>query len=772
MTAPEPQGERGALPVAAGSRVVTFETPPGTGAGDPDPSDRSRTGRSRTSASTRIGILATDAWRTFIVRPVRANIIRSQGGGITTAIWLTLGVAAFAVAAAGVLLGPRIAAVAGATGGTLLSSEPGNPLVVPSFFVPTFFFLLFVCCSLALFGAVLARPLVAAAAVVFVIVAAGMPAVVGFSAQSADTWVSPIVLAAVVVAVPILRWRRPPLPVLQVLALLVAALAVLPPYLSLTSAVRTGYGDLAGNLQYAIPDTVLRKLQGLITPIVFLSGSAGIGFAIVLTAYLRRGVHLLGRSNIVGLVAVAGGLLALGVVVSLSAQVAEIRSVGAWRTLGALTTIALVLAVAVPWWRWAAGGSRHPESGSERAQIPVVALLIGVYLVISVLVSMVVSIAASAHWSGTTRWAFSVVDWIGRPAVSTGWRLLVAVVLLGWALLRRIRSGPSPVAGWVALVGAFDLVGWAWSRVSPSGPPLDARTVAAATFAALLVGAVVALLRRTLPGPDQLATCGALVALLMLLQQRTFVTDPFAVVLGFAGVGFVLFGIVWGFLTSGGHAKGRGLSGLGRSTIMLAYATVPTALLAWQQAAHGGQLTQATGGSIATDGAAYLGTPLMLALVASWLPVALGLRAPRPALTRGQHEAHGADDVPGGGRGPDRGGPRPDSGAVHPLDRQCGGAGRGSTPHPQPVRALPRGGADQPDGKLVRAPPEHHHDLPGADTPAPGERQFPTLHRGWEACHPPSMGEQPFLTSAVAQWWVVTWRRACVGRGTPCTKRR
>jgi hypothetical protein len=92
-----------------------------------------------------------------------------------------------------------------------------------------------------------------------------------------------------------------------------------------------------------------------------------------------------------------------------------------------------------------------------------------------------------------------------------------------------------------------------------------------------------------------------LLVLLALVQQGSFLADPFAPLLGFAGLGFVLFGVIWGFLTSGGHSSARGRAGISRSVIMLAYAVVPTALLA------------------------YLGVPLVLAMLAAWLPVALGL---------------------------------------------------------------------------------------------------------------------------------------------------
>ncbi len=40
-------------------------------------------------------------------------------------------------------------------------------------------------------------------------------------------------------------------------------------------------------------------------------------------------------------------------------------------------------------------------------------------------------------------------------------------------------------------------------------------------------------------------------------------------------------------------------------------------------------------------------------------------------------------------------------------------------PDPEPVRPVPRGGADLPDVQLLRAPAGHHHHLPATD---PGPR--------------------------------------------------
>src|SRR5690606_37028837 len=55
--------------------------------------------------------------------------------------------------------------------------------------------------------------------------------------------------------------------------------------------------------------------------------------------------------------------------------------------------------------------------------------------------------------------------------------------------------------------------------------------------------------------------------------ERDFVSDPLAALLGFTGVAFVLFGYVWGFLTSGSYANKGSRSYPRPSRILLFFAS-------------------------------------------------------------------------------------------------------------------------------------------------------------------------------------------------------
>src|SRR5690606_2456648 len=55
-----------------------------------------------------------------------------------------------------------------------------------------------------------------------------------------------------------------------------------------------------------------------------------------------------------------------------------------------------------------------------------------------------------------------------------------------------------------------------------------------------------------------------------LFQQRDFVSDPLGALLGFTGVAFVLFGYVWGFLTSGSYAN-KGSRAFPKASLILIF---------------------------------------------------------------------------------------------------------------------------------------------------------------------------------------------------------
>lgn len=158
-------------------------------------------------------------------------------------------------------------------------------------------------------------------------------------------------------------------------------------------------------------------------------------------------------------------------------------------------------------------------------------------------------------------------------------RLVVGVVLILLAvrMARRRRRVVPELLGSIGVViitiALASLTGaWLWSAEALS---VIASVVCAGLLVWFLVTRTLTLARMT----------GLAVALLLtaLFQQRDFVSDPLGAILGFTGVAFVLFGYVWGLLTSGSYAnKGsRAFPRPSRILIFLASALFGVTVLAY-----------------------------------------------------------------------------------------------------------------------------------------------------------------------------------------------
>ncbi len=119
--------------------------------------------------------------------------------------------------------------------------------------------------------------------------------------------------------------------------------------------------------------------------------------------------------------------------------------------------------------------------------------------------------------------------------------------------------------------------------------------------------------------------------LLALLNQTAFLDNPFSPVFGFAGVGFLVFGIVWNVVTAGGNFINRDtprLASSARLLLYLGYVLLSVAVVHWYVASHNieSQLTQAR---LNESGFLKIGLPLIyLALIergaALWARVQAG----------------------------------------------------------------------------------------------------------------------------------------------------
>lgn len=157
---------------------------------------------------------------------------------------------------------------------------------------------------------------------------------------------------------------------------------------------------------------------------------------------------------------------------------------------------------------------------------------------------------------GPGEWFSTTSEWLNllSHTLTISLTRLAVGVLLVIVAVRWARRGGRVVPELLATIGVIILTlaiaaligpgGWLWTSESLS-------VIASVACGALLVWFLVT---RTLTVNRM---TGLAVALLLtaLFQQRDFVSDPLGALLGFTGVAFVLFGYVWGFLTSGSYAN-------------------------------------------------------------------------------------------------------------------------------------------------------------------------------------------------------------------------
>ena len=586
----------------------------------------------------RLKVVGRDLVRTFVVRPVRANVVRSHGGGLTAWVGVGLGVVAYVVVNVGVVGSSRWSAVTtrGRAGAVLGSSGIGAPLLVPSAFVPLLGAVMVIGTFLGLFGAVLARPATAALALGFVVATCASPAATAFDRTHPATVLPSVALLAALTGVLVMRRWRPPLPVVQVIAAVSAVVVIVPAFLLRWRSAAGAGGTLGWSLVISDADGITAGLAILVAPLVFLAGVGTVSFGVTVTEFLRRGVLTLSRGRWWVIVALFTALLAWRLFELVRQAVA--LPAAAWPGFAVDIGAALVLIGAASWWwRWSTHGSVDPAGGAAGATIPLMLGVLGLVLFTAVLSEVATVAATYAGSAASVTWADRVVRLAGGWAGTTLVPLLVGVVALAWAV-RRTRREPGPDAGWVGIVGGLVLIRVLWGLMLPPSISSPGRiSFAHATTLLALAGAVAMAIRAARghrPGVFGLVEAGMVLTLTGLVAQNDFLSSPFAPFLGFTGIGFVLFGVVWGFLTSGGHSKATGLPGLGRTLIMLGYALLSTGLLVWGTVSGSPVINDNIGGTSSSFGRSYLGDALFLAFVAAWLPrVWAAPRPPRPDLT-------------------------------------------------------------------------------------------------------------------------------------------
>jgi hypothetical protein len=188
-----------------------------------------------------------------------------------------------------------------------------------------------------------------------------------------------------------------------------------------------------------------------------------------------------------------------------------------------------------------------------RIAVPVGAAVIAMLLPVYVFVfgfQIVVSVSPSSAPGG-----FDPSPLVDR--LVDGFRVLLGVLLVVLALrqARRGHGGRALVLGGAGLVlvglGIRLLTGYRWAF------SLDPDALVSVVTLVIVVVALVLLARRALSRGRALGLA-AVLALAALLSVRSVIVDPFGSLLGYGGVAFVLFGVIWDFLTDSSWANTDG----------------------------------------------------------------------------------------------------------------------------------------------------------------------------------------------------------------------
>jgi hypothetical protein len=209
-----------------------------------------------------------------------------------------------------------------------------------------------------------------------------------------------------------------------------------------------------------------------------------------------------------------------------------------------------------------------------------------------------------------------ISTWLNQASGTWGIMVNVAALLLAAWLARR---GKVALPLYLAIFGLLHL----YYKVTNPGEPLGALTwkgpqpVDAWWVALLTLLGVYLFVSKKLTGKKT----GLLFFLLLitfLLRQTNFISSPLSPVFGFAGVGFIAFGVLWDALTSGSWANTStpGLSRPTRIFLYLGYVILTVTVINWALTTHDlSSLSQLTGNT-ALVGLDRFGRPMLYAIFA------------------------------------------------------------------------------------------------------------------------------------------------------------
>lgn len=499
----------------------------------------------------------------------------------------------------------------------LSNSAPGRGTLVPAGFIPLIGFVLALAWSLALLGAMRAHPLIRWGVVgLFVIVSVSFLGTASRLSLAGVGWAGLIAVIALV----LVRSRRAPRPALEFPLLLIATGLIFAEAewrsseIQQISGMSLGLDNLVIHLQF---------LAVLTYPLLLGVGLSMAGFAYQAAHWTTRAVSEQ-LPRVVGLVVVAI-VLALRFLDAWGALLAHAEGdalallrglAGGAGVLGCVGLSGLLV-------RWSARSTLNVQPAdvvpiAERAGAGIIVGFLAVSLLSFGLLgaanAVFTIVPVSTETAALLSQAAQLQYWLNAQITPSWQYLFAALALLGGLWLARRQN-----QGLALYLVTFGLVSLWLDLTKPPGLLFllewrGSRALDAVWMTALVVCAGVWLARRQLTFPRAAALLfGALVT--GLIQQTDFLEDRFSPVLGFAGIGFLAFGLAWDALTVGAWANvdSPALPRMSRLFLYLGYVLLTAVLANWAMVTHDIAQVNLLTGDLAVLGFVRFGQPMLYA---------------------------------------------------------------------------------------------------------------------------------------------------------------
>jgi hypothetical protein len=567
----------------------------------------------------------------FVWADIRAGMIDLRGFSRATRLIVGLGFLLI-FTLAGLLLFGNV----WRTQSTLISlptvlNMTGRGRLVPLLLAPITYALLALAWAFALNG-LLHSHWLARAGMLTLYVLAGLQRIAALFPEVAYGLTSPLELllrGGLLLCVPafyLWRWRRAARPATEfiVLLALVAGSLAITQWSDFVYWRQSGSPALFINLEADLLN--FRLLAG---PLLLLIGLDVANFARKLAGWITDIVRErlpVAQSNPAGLGVSAAGVLLLAFaawrlgdgLLALREQVAQASLAS---TLAAYAGALGLVSLCGLWAYWVSHGQVMAEE-----QVALSAAQHSLSLVLAYLapqmIAFVLLLIASAFPYASFAHTLIVYSNLVSDQAGNAWRLLIYAAAVGSGFWLRLRRADHPASRTLALyLGIFGLASL-WMHVTSPGNLLrglfwqGAQPLDFWWTLLVCVTAIAWLVQRRLT-PARAAQLFFALLIVFLLRQTNFIESPFSPLFGFAGVGFLVFGLCWDTLTRGAWVNDAspGFPRAGRLFLYVGYTLLTVTLVTWALGTHDLESLNSLTGGAADAGFGTFGRPLLYAAV-------------------------------------------------------------------------------------------------------------------------------------------------------------